>query len=355
VALLIIFVALLVLLAWLSVTIVKSAPSSFASLASLAESVRTFDTSRLEQTADNESPAPTLNLASMLIVTSDTNVVESNGEVLLSWTDTTTPGSFVFNYECTDGVALAIVEATGIRAIECATSYNVGDRNRLRLRVTSETNRFVDVPYSIAFITSEAAGPQAMDNAVLTIVNEAVPLTATSVGTPDATGPIPTLNEPATSVESTTVTEPAPTPTSADTEFTTTPTVPFEQEFTYTIPISDPTGRVDLATRFVAVGSLIDNTFVPGTTDLNSPEPVAVQFEVKNLGTKTSADWQYQLTLPTGETVASDQQAPLRPNERALITVGFPATGITATNLSAVITTTEDSTLLNNQFTTTVD
>jgi hypothetical protein len=360
VAILLIFIALLVVLAWLSVTIVRSVPGSFASLASLAESVRTFDTTNLKGTGGDEA-TNNQPLEELLIVTSDTNVIATNGEVRLTWTDTTAVGSFVFSYECTEGVALAIVESNGVREVDCATNYNIGDRTNVVLSVSSERERFVDVPYSIGFVTDDESGPVASDDAVITIVNEAIPLTfndevaeseTPSVETTTAleTETEPEVESPAPEPEMVSNPEPKPVTTTTEPE---TPEAPFTQEYTYTIPVSDPNGTVDLATRFIGSGSISNNTFVAGDPAPNNP--LAVQFEVKNLGSKTSGAWSYQANLPTGGLVDSDAQAPLRPNERALITIGFPASATASTvEFEVEIETTEDTTTLNNQFVQTV-
>ena len=63
------------------------------------------------------------------------------------------------------------------------------------------------------------------------------------------------------------------------------PTPVFEQEFVYEIPTSDPNGVTDLSTAFIAVGEISNNRFIPGTVEAG--EGGAIQFSVKNFGTKT--------------------------------------------------------------------
>ena len=153
------FTALLVLIAWLSITIVKNVPGSFASLASLAESVRSFDAQQMENASDDEAFTSTNGMRDMLVVTSDTNVIENGNDVRLSWTDASTQGSFVFSYTCTDGVAISIVETDGVRNIDCGTNYNLGNVNNTTLNITSEKDRFVDIAYTLGFIPSDATEP----------------------------------------------------------------------------------------------------------------------------------------------------------------------------------------------------
>lgn len=336
------FVALLVLIAWLSITIVKNVPGSFASLASLAESVRSFDASQVENTSDDEAQQTT-GRQNMLVVTSDTNVSNSGDNVRLSWTDASKPGSFVFSYACIDGVNIEIVESNGTRSVSCDTNYNLGDINNMVIAIDSEKNRFVDVSYTLSFLETNDTTPSASNDGVITIVNEVVPI----VFNPGIDTTESTETEVDEVVENTeTPAVPVSPPTSSD------DTEEFTQEFTYTIPVSDPNGRVDLSIRFLGIGKIVNNTFVAQT--INTNESGAVQFEVKNYGTKTSSDWTYEISLPAGGEIVSDNQAPLKPNERAVITIGFPASTVTEHTFTGVVDTTGDNTAINDQFVETV-
>lgn len=338
------FVALLVVIAWLSIMIVKNVPGSFASLASLAESVRSFDASQVQDDASDDEATPTNTTQSMLIVTSDTNVAETDTNIRLSWTDASTKGTFVFNYECTDGVAVNISEVDGVRNVACNTNYNLGDVNSLVLNISSEKERFVDVAYTLSFLADGDILPTASDTEVVTIVNDTIPLTFDEVSTEEV---VTVEVTEASSVES----SEEPVEEVGTTPAVTTPTTAgptFEQEFTYTIPVSDPNGRIDLATRFIDIGTISNKKFVAGAVD--NDDAGAIQFEVKNLGTKTSNDWTYSITLPSGGIIESEDQDPLKPNERAVITIGFPASSVTSHDFEVIIDTTGDNTSINDRF-----
>ena len=352
------FTALLVLIAWLSIMIVRNVPGSFASLASLAESVRSFDATQIELASDDE--ATPNDVRDMLIVTSDINVIETNGNVRLSWTDASTPGSFVFSHECLDGVDITIVEDAGVRDVDCGVNYNLGNVNNVTLNITSETERFVDIPYTIGFLGKNADEPSVTDTAVITVVNDAVPMafadSSEEIGSnlalvtdEDEETEIVFEEEVMTEeVEEETPGEPAaPASESPATETPAalTPGAPFTQEFTYEIPVSDPNGFIDLSATFVGVGGIKDGAFVSLTPGI---ETQAVQFEVKNLGTKTSGEWTYEASLPTGQTIESDDQAPLKPNERSVITIGFPAGS--AGDFEVIVDTDNDNRSINNRF-----
>lgn len=347
-------VAVLVLIAWLSITIVKNVPGSFASLASLAESVRSFDAQRMDNASDDEASLTTNGVKDMLVVTSDTNVIENGNDVRLSWTDASTQGSFVFSYECTDGVAISIVEENGVRNIDCDTNYNLGNVNNTTLNVTSERDRFVDVDYSLGFIAKDATEPGATSDAVITVVNEDVPIMFAANTEVEETETIPEEVVEETPEEVVTET-PAEETVEKPVAETPTPVAPVEepaeefvQEFTYTIPVSDPNGRIDLATRFLDTGSIVNDTFISGP--LYVSDISAIQFEVKNLGTKTSEDWTYSVSLPNGSVVDSPAQTPLKPNERAVITIGFPSLESGSYGIDVQIETEDDNTSINNRF-----
>ena len=336
---LITFVFAIAAVAWLSIKIVNNVPGSFASLASLAETVKDYE-------ANNENvDGP---LQDMLIVTSDTNVIVAGEQVRLSWTEATNPGSYVFSYGCTDGVAVDLEDATGVHSISCDTNYNIGNVNTISLKIDSEKERYVDIPYTLAFLGTNDTAPRASDDAILTVVNNRISSTdATEVAVSETTGEETTEPEIVTEPEpETPVTETPTTGTNAGT-----PT--YTQEYTYEIPVSDPNGRTDLAVRYLNVGRIVDNQFVAQVVD--NDYSGAIQFEVKNYGTKTSEEWTYSVSLPSGGVYESSEQVALKPNERAVITIGFPESTVTSHNFKVKISLSGDANKSNNSFTQTVN
>ncbi|MCB9819032.1 hypothetical protein H6788_02515 [Candidatus Nomurabacteria bacterium] len=114
-----------------------------------------------------------------------------------------------------------------------------------------------------------------------------------------------------------------PSVVTGDTPVVTTPApIQYKTVTTYKKPVSNPNGFTDLSMSFVSVGNLNSNQrFVPGTLPDNGQG--AMQFIVKNLGTKTSSDWNFKLDLPNGSTMTSSVQKPLMPNESSTLTVVF--------------------------------
>lgn len=109
---------------------------------------------------------------------------------------------------------------------------------------------------------------------------------------------------------------PTPTPTPAPQP------IQYKTVVTYKTPVSDPNGTTDLAVTFVGVGSLNSGErFVLGA--LPSSGRGAMQFTVKNIGTKTSTEWNFSAKLPNGSTSNSRAQLPLKPNESSTLTIVF--------------------------------
>jgi len=325
------FVAIIIIIAWLSIQFVNVLPSAFSSLASLADGVRQY-----QSASEPVAVVP-------LVVTSNSTLVNSDGTVDISWNTAQASGSYVFSYTCTDGVSVDLITSDGNQSIDCETNYNLGDTDSLTLGLTSEKSRFSDLTYSISFLRTNDTEPAATGGASLTIVNTDISNIILAEEEEEVVEVV-IIEEPTPEPEVTPVSPPEPITPPAPT-----PSAPvFEQEFVFTIPTSDPNGRVDLATRFLLTGEIVNNRFRAGTID--EDEAGAMQFEVKNLGTKTSQDWTYSVSLPNGSRYESDDQAPLKPNERAVLTIGFPAAGVSSHTFVVDIQTTGDRSSLNNQF-----
>ena len=332
------FVAVIIIVGWLSVQFVSVVPSAFSSLASLAEGINQYE-ENTENAAKTQS----------IVVTSNTTLVNSGGNVDISWNTAQANGSYVFSYECTDGVAVDLVGANGVQNIDCGANYNIGDVDSATLAIDSAKDRYSDLTYTIAFIETDRTEPSAVGTATLTVVNSTIPNITLADETEeevlDEAFEDSVIDEIAEEV-SQEAQEPVVTPQPST---TTPPPAPvYEQEYVYTIPTSDPNGRTDLATRFIATGMISGQRFTPGL--IESDEDGAIQFEVRNLGTRTSEEWTFSFDLPTGGTYESKTQDPLKPNERAVLTVGFPTTNQNSHTFEVEVETDRDRNSQNNDF-----
>lgn len=149
------------------------------------------------------------------------------------------------------------------------------------------------------------------------------------------------VNEPTVEEEEKDVEEETPvipvTPVVTETEVTdnkpvattSTPTVQpapiqYKTVVTYKTPVSDPNGYTDLQVAFVAVGKLNSSGRFVASDYVEEDEQNALQFTVKNIGTKTSSDWSFEAELPNGGEMNSKAQLPLKPSETSTLTIVFP-------------------------------
>lgn len=123
-------------------------------------------------------------------------------------------------------------------------------------------------------------------------------------------------------VEPTIITE---TPTQPSTPVYTGPQ--YIETVTYSKPTSNPSGYVDLAVKVVAVGHLTTQGDFTQRGNINNTARGAFQFEVKNIGTKTSDKWDFTATLTSGQKYKGPTQLPLKPQERVVFTLGYDNVG----------------------------
>ena len=153
--------------------------------------------------------------------------------------------------------------------------------------------------------------------------------------------------------EETVATSTAPVATSTVVTSTTTKPKPAPVQYrtvtTYKYPVSDPNGKVDLVATFVGVGSVNSaGRFTVG--ELPNRGEGAMQFVVKNIGTKTSSDWSFEATMPNGSKMSSKSQAPLRPAESSTLTLVFGLNDDRPQDVGVIVSTSGDVNTSNNSF-----
>jgi uncharacterized cupredoxin-like copper-binding protein len=324
------FFAIIALIAWLSVQIVAYTPNAFSSLASLAQGISQYK----EAVINSES----------LPITSGLSSVESGKSATVTWKKDSRPGTYTFSYNCNEGVTVEIVSPEGMRAVSCDMRYSLGDTDSVTLAVNTNKSEPINLSYAISFMRDSDIGPIRIGEQTLAVT----PAAALAEGE-KKDGEVLGENDKKDDefVKDEIVTPETPKPTKPTPVVVTRP----EPTLVYEIPVSNPNGFTDLATRFIGTGSIVNNKFVAGT--IEREDVGAIQFEVKNIGTKTSESWTYSVTLPDGDTYTSPKQAALKPNERATITIGF-ATPDKASHTFSVVVKVDDKTSANNSFKKTV-
>lgn len=308
-------------LAWIAVQIVAYAPKTFTSLASLAEGISQYKDAVLS--GENKP----------ILITSELGVIKPNMPATITWEKDTQPGTYAFSYSCADGVMVEIITEEGLRSISCDTRYSLGDTDTLTLITESTDSTESSLAYAISFMRANDIGPIRIGEQTIAIKNEDLAVL------PDGGGEVLGEADQNEFMLDEVVKPELPKQTPVP------PTVPTP---TFIIPTSNPNGFTDLATRFLNVGEIVNNKFVTGSVERD--DAGAFQFEVKNIGTKTSESWGYTVTLPGGETYTSPTQAALKPNERAVISLGFDTPDINAFTFIVVLRTDEDRTSSNNSF-----
>lgn len=305
----------IILIAWLAVQIVKVFPSAISSLASLADTVYNYN--------PNED-----NASALVIETSSTEVTSGEG-VVISWNQLET-GTYTFSYECADGVSIDLkTNASEFAGADCGQTYDLGNVAALSLVVNSEKQLNTNLHYTVSYFKTNDVNPSVVVKETLNVQNPNL-----AVAEPEEEVEVPA--ETATS-----------TPTTPTTPRPTTPTYTYN----YSLPVSNPNGYTDLTVTYLGVGQTNSQGFFRNIGFLERGESGAIQFAVKNIGTKTSGDWTLKTELPGGIDYESGRQLALKPNERAIITVSF--SGVTdrgTETFSVAVLTNNDNNRNNNQF-----
>jgi hypothetical protein len=314
------FAAIIIFIVWLAVQLVQIIPGAFSSLASLADSVYNYNPNQ------------------ELEVATENSVVNATESFVLSWTQLQGSGSYAFSYGCTEGVSLDVKNLDGeVVALLCDTPLSLAKATSLEIVALSEKHRFVDVPLTVTFAKDGVETGTKRTIQTITVVNASIPasglVTLPEEKNPEVVTPTPVPAKPV-------VTKPVVYPTAP--------------KVTYVTPVSDPNGKIDLRVTFIGGGTISGSKFIPSKT-IDADKNGAIQFEVKNIGTKTATDWSYEAQLPADISYNSPDQKALKPQERAIITLGFD--GLTkdgSEKVSIDVTAKNDVNNKNNKVTATV-
>lgn len=315
------FIAVIIICVWLSVLIVRALPQAFTSLASLAEN--------MSQRAQEDT----------LEVQSDEQVVDSGETFTLSWNDLRRDGTYNVGYECTDGVSVDMEAGDDtIENIPCTFDLAVPeDVREVALTVYSEKYRSINILYTVSFTEADTEDPLFTSEERITVVNTSI-----------AVGEEPTDDEDVVEPE-----EPQDDVTEDETDAADNTPLPEPQTrwhtFTY-IPISNPYGVTDLQVTVLGAGQISGRTFFPQPF-IDNDSTGAIQIEVKNIGTRTSEEWDLTVELPNGEEYELDDEDELKPNERMIIVIGFdPENRTGIRSFEGRVSTSRDTNTLNNNF-----
>jgi hypothetical protein len=332
------FVGLIIIIAWLGIQLISFMPSAFTSLASLADSVY------------NYKPVE-------LVVVTNKSVANSGEAFTISWNKPKQVGSFSFNYECTEGVAAEVRTAAGaIAEVPCDEDYVIGSVETLDISMTSERNRFTEVPYVLSFMPAKSESAAATSENKITVVNAMISPIVAGVATTSITEVVVTPSTETPTVTPEVVTEPEvvtpkPTVPAVPKPVQPAPKPVVVSKPVYSIPTSNPNGFTDIKVTSLGAGTVDTSNRFSHVGVIDNDLKGAIQFEIKNIGTKTSNAFTYTATLPNGSEYTSPVQPALKPNERVVATIGFDAGDLSGIKtFSVVVTVAGDANTGNNVF-----
>lgn len=262
-----------------SLSLASAVPNAFSGVASAIGSVFGSDEPNVDVTNVEDNTNETLTVSAPQVI------VNEGTPFSISWThkDKNTDGVYTVRFDCSEDITLTSPVRSG--SLSCNTSLNVGDTNSASFTADSaKGDSTIDVRFHVEYTPNGETVPTMTDDETITIARTEP---TNSGGT---TGGIVT------------------TPVTA---------------------VSDPNGHIDLSVSLVAVG-VVDNTTNQFFTVQNPSrsafnQRVAVRFEVKNNGTKTSPTWTFTASLPTAQNYVynSPTQSALRPGESIIYTLAF--------------------------------
>lgn len=296
------FIAAIILGLWIAVQVIQYLPTAFKNLASIADGL--------------------YGRGSSFVLTTEKENINSGEPFKIYWTNVTKDGEFTFSYACANGLSAEVRDSSGaIVSLACGKTITLEQGNLengkefLEVMLKAEKQRFTDVLFTIAFYPDSEVVPLYEKNISVTVLNATIPQGGMTQGNTSTTSkPVVVKPIPTKPVVSKPVTSKNPTgPTGYY-------TVPVK---TTAYPVSNPNGHADLEVRLIGVGTISNGVF-HAKSSIEKNDDAAMQFSVKNIGTKTSSDWSYKVSFPSDDsTYTSGKQASLLPQERATMTIRF--------------------------------
>jgi hypothetical protein len=286
------FIGIIIILSFLSVRLVQSFPATVSYLASLADGVYNF--------RDDE-----------IVLVASSKEIFSGDNTTLSWSSPKRGGTFSLSHPCSDGIRIETADVGGeITVLNCDQIVSLGTTTELTVSIFSDLLHSATIPITIQHFHPVSEKALSENFVRISVTNPTIPSEFFTEQTRDII-PLPPTTPDTTIASSTTVV---------------TPTAPTTKTVAYTvykIPVSDQSGFTDLEMSYITIGSIVNTQFVPYGSVTQTAKQSAIQFTIKNIGTKTSSSWTYLLRLPDGSVYTSPIQSPLQPNERVTITQGF--------------------------------
>lgn len=229
-----------------------------------------------------------------------------------------TDGIYRVSFSCRDGVSMQTADSRGnYQKVFCDTPFNLTNAtDSIKLIVSSDLNRYVDVPMKLTFTRTSDGQVTASTETSITVTNPKI-ISGSQSG--------PSTTTPA---------KPAAVPTPGRIIRTAGSETRNVYTVTNTGRTSNPNGRVDLSVTILQTGTIDPATNIfTQTASIKKGGRGAVRFMVENLGDKTAENWYFNAVVPTLPMYiyTSDMQPTLGPGDKIEFTLGFDQVDDTAT------------------------
>lgn len=294
-------VAILALVAWMSIQVVRVVPDAASRITSGVVSLLKEDT--------------TNTVPSQLSLLNYEKVVNTGDSIVFNWTfgPEGVNATYAFSYACADGASFSVQTTEGEETVvHCEEPYEfITTDTSIVLTPESTANRYLDVTVTFA---ATADGVTESTTTLYTIVNEAIANSQSAlIQYFDNSGGTTTATSTDDDTETNTGPAPAPTP-GASASVAATPA-----DLSVKIDATGISAEVDGTTTFFATNEIPENSVA------------AVKFTIENIGGTTSGVWSFNTYLP----IDGDRnylyrpegndflQEPLRPGEGVTFTLSF--------------------------------
>lgn len=306
-------IGVLVLAAWLAVQLVRTVPNAGNRLQGAVVAVQS-----LFRNAPEEAVA--------LVLENRTVNADEQFTINFEYTGANSPSGYVFSFACADAVTLDIDTTDGWQNVACDTPFTTENASIVVIP-RSNSNRFIDID-----ITVQALGTELSDTTLITIVNERIADSRSSLidgaTTTESGADEPSDNTATSGADSGANNGVAP---EAHTPVTT-PTPVAPRPSTVVTPVRTPiaTGPSDLAVNITKTGVVAPvkgvNVLFP-ISPIPSDKTAGVTFTVTNQGGAASGAWAFVANLPiegdSNYKYTSPAQVSLAPGAQVEFTLGF--------------------------------
>jgi hypothetical protein len=268
-------IAIIIIIIILAFAVIRFVPAMFSSFASVGKSVTSpFKSNQI------------------LVEANETNLQDGD-PFSISWNyDSQTAGGYVLSYPCIADLKLNVINNDGVRRLLCNTQYPINPANNV-VQLESQLEQegtFADLPIKISFVTNANKNVEASGEVVVTVQNSDTPIgtnsgNATIIGEPIDDGSDDNSNNTSNSNSGSN--------NSNSNNGSSSNNGPFVSSRPTTPVVSVP---ADLS-----------------ITNARALDDLTVQFDIYNIGGRSTGNWYFSYATPGEDTERSNLQPNLTP------------------------------------------